>query len=630
MTLFRFVAAFGRTGNSEEIVVLNEIRQRLATCADEWQDVQTQAKLVAAYVPLSRGSKLPLLHDTRGVIFGQLFPASRGGKDPSPRLVTTFSSEQSANIVNSKGRSLMSEFWGHYVAVIRYPESDSILVIRAPVSPLPCFHFQVGTVSIFFSYISDGLMLGLREFSINWDSITAQVVGADYLSDETGINEIRNLHCGEAITCAPTGETIESYWAPATLLDSRSHRSFADTVRDIRDTTDHCVHALASPHDNILACLSGGLDSSIVLSALTRSPHGPSVAALNYFSYGCGDERGFARQMARAANCPLFEQPRNDRTDLRRIVDCNFTAQPILNFSAPDTEARTIAHARDYHATAIFDGELGDNVFGNNPSPGALIECLRLHAVGSIFFNAIMDYAMLTRQSVWRTVGVLRLEYQYMSSKPYFSISEEVIKRYGNDKAQSMSLASSGAREQYKAMAARFLHPWLQRSRDLAPGSHMLMYGLIVVTSTAYHSPFSRSNDPPRISPLVSQPLVELVLKTPAHFHFKSGMDRALARSAYSDVLPSSILQRGLGKGGPNLWARQVVECNTPFLREFLLDGILAQRNLIDRAKLESALSPTIVKSTSMVGDIFAKVYIESWLRKAQNLPRGPLTRLRA
>jgi asparagine synthase (glutamine-hydrolysing) len=630
MTAFRFVIAFGRSGNPEEIIVLNEIRQRLATSADEWQDVQTQEKLLAAYVPPSRGSQLPLLHDTRGVIFGQLYPASRGGKDPSPRLVTTLSSEQSAHIINSKGRSLMSEFWGHYVAVIRYPESASMLVIRAPVSPLPCFHFQVGTVSVFFSYISDALMLGLREFSINFDSITAQVVGEDYLTDETGINEIRNLHCGEAITCAATGETIESYWDPAALLDGRSPRSFADTVRDIRDTTENCVHALASPHDSILVCLSGGLDSSIVLSALTRSPHRPSVAALNYFSCGCGDERGFARQMARAANCPLFEQPRNDRTDLSRIMDCNFTAQPILNFSAPDTEARTIAHARDHQATAIFDGELGDNVFGNNPSPGALIECLRLHAVGSIFFDAIMDYAMLTRQSLWRSLSVLRREYQYLSAKSYFSVSEEVTKRYGNDKAQSMTLASSAAREHYRTMAGRFLHPWLQCSRDLAPGSHMLMYGLIVVTSTAYHSPFSHMNDPSRISPLVSQPLVELVLQAPTHLHFKSGMDRALARSAYSDVLPSSILHRGLGKGGPNLWARDVVECNTPFLREFLLDGILVKRNLIDRAKVESALSPTIAKSTSIVGDIFAKVYIESWLRKAQDLLRSPLAGYRA
>jgi asparagine synthase (glutamine-hydrolysing) len=137
-----------------------------------------------------------------------------------------------------------------------------------------------------------------------------------------------------------------------------------------------------------------------------------------------------------------------------------------------------------------------------------------------------------------------------------------------------------------------------------------------VVTSTAYHSPFSASDDPLQISPLISQPLVELALQTPSNLHFENGQDRAVARTAFSDVLPATILRRGLGKGGPNLWAKDVIEGNAEFLREFLLDGILVQRNLVDRNKVESALSPKIAKSTAIVGDIFAKVYIESWLRK--------------
>jgi hypothetical protein len=70
-----------------------------------------------------------------------------------------------------------------------------------------------------------------------------------------------------------------------------------------------------------------------------------------------------------------------------------------------------------------------------------------------------------------------------------------------------------------------------------------------------------------------------------------------------------------LGKGGPGLWAKDAVERNAGFLKEFLLDGILVERRLIDRKKLESVLSARIAKSTIIVCDIFAKLYIESWLR---------------
>lgn len=621
VTMFRYLVAFSNSKNAEDKSILNKVRHRLATSPDKWHDVFSQPNLVAVYTPQPSENAVAMLQDSRGAVFGPLYATPRAPEeDSSPRQLKTLSSAQSITIIRSRGRSLISEFWGHYVAVIRYPETASIVVVRSPASPLPCFHFKVGTVSIFFSCIEDCLMLGVRDFSINWDSITAQVVGGDYLTDETGINDIRNLNCGEAISCASTGETIEAYWDPIALLANRKAQSFADAASNVRKTTEYCVHALASSHSGILVSLSGGLDSSIVLSALSRSPHRPSIVATNYYSRGCGDERRFARLMARSARCAILEQSRNDRLDLHGIIDCNFTLQPVLNFSAPDTEARTIAQARQHEATAIFNGELGDNVFGNSPKPGALIECLRLHGVGSTFLRAMLNYSMLTRQSLWRSLGLLRREYELLSVQPNFSASAEISKRYGKDKAQSMMLASFAAGEEHREMADRFLHPWLQRSRRLAPGSHMLMYGLIVVTSTAYHSPFSHAGDPPHISPFISQPLVEIALQTPAHLHFQSGLDRAIARSAFSDVLPAAILQRGLGKGGPNLWAKDVVDCNTAFLREFLLDGILVQRNLVDRVKVESALSATIEKSTSIVGDIFAKIYIESWLRKANSL----------
>ena len=175
-------------------------------------------------------------------------------------------------------------------------------------------------------------------------------------------------------------------------------------------------------------------------------------------------------------------------------------------------------------------------------------------------------------------------------------------------------------------MADRFLHPWLKESRRIAPGSHGLLFGLITVTSAIYHSPFSDPHDPLRVSPLVSQPLLEIALRMPTHLHCKFAQDRAVARAAFADVLPPEILQRGLGKGGPTLWVRDVIESNTGFLREFLLDGILVRQRLIDRKKLETVLSPRIAKSTVIAGDIFAKLYIEAWLRawqQTETLPAG-------
>ena len=189
-----------------------------------------------------------------------------------------------------------------------------------------------------------------------------------------------------------------------------------------------------------------------------------------------------------------------------------------------------------------------------------------------------------------------------------------------------MTLASADAFDRYQAIARRFLHPWLRDVRSLAPGSHMLLYGLIVATSTAHHSPFAGPDDPPRISPLISQPLVETALRIPAYLHFTNAENRALARAAFADRLPALVLQRGTGKGGPDLWAKDVMERNMDFLREYFLDGILVQRGLLDRSKVEAVVSPRIEKSTAVVSDVFTKLYIEAWLRKwPRTRPSGDL-----
>jgi asparagine synthase (glutamine-hydrolysing) len=595
---------------------VGRIWHRIQRSAAGWRCVLDRPGMYVACLEheASPAAAIPV-DDCRGVILGTIFrsPALCPSGQPTP--VQALSGGQSEQILRSMGRSLIADYWGYYVAALHYPENASAAVLRGPVSPLACFHVERGSLNVFFSHVDDCIDLKVTPLSINWDCITAQVVGEDYLTDETAIKEIGSLECGECVDCRPDGRFRHAYWNPRSFLEERSAVNFGEASQALRRATEYCISAHSMRHATILMKLSGGLDSSIVLGSLARAPHRPSIAAVNYSSRGSGDERRYARTMACRVDCQLIERSRNQQLDFRRFLDCNRTVRPVLNFSAPDVEARNIALARELGATAIFDGELGDNIFGSHPGPGALVECFRQTGLGRGFLGFAMDYAMLTRQSLWRALALARREALSVSEYPDFSSSMEMQRVFGADGARWAILASAEAEEHHHNMAGRFLHPWFRQSRRIAPGSYALLFGLLTVTSTTYHSPFSSPNDPPRISPLVSQPLVELTLRTPAYLHCKSAQDRAVARTAFADMLPQEILQRGLGKGGPSLWARDVVENNGGFLREFLLDGILVRRRLIDRRKLESVLSPRIAKSAVIAGDIFAKLYIEAWLR---------------
>jgi asparagine synthase (glutamine-hydrolysing) len=615
--MFRYIIAIGDPKSASDCEQINDLRRRLRNSSGPWQAALDAPAIHVAFVPESQPSNSAIaLADGRGVILGSLHRSPDPAHTNTPRSIRSLALKESEDIVDSRGRSLVRDYWGYYVAALLYPRNSCCLVMRSPVSPLACFQVNLDSSTVFFSHLDDFAALKLMPLSINWDCVTAQVVGGDYLTSETGIKEIASVECGQCVECGPHGRVNHIYWDPRSFLQERSAESFSNAARTIRSTTEYCVNALSSPHGRILATLSGGLDSSIVLSSLSRSPHRPAITAVNYNSREAGDERRFARSMTRLVNCKLVERVRNQSLDLRRIDECNRTARPILNFSAPDTETRTIALAGELQASAIFNGELGDNIFGSHPSPGALVECIRHLGLGRRCLSVAMDYAMLKKQSIWRTLAAARDECRSVARNADFSSTFEVRRHYGEELTRSLMLASTEAEEHSRTMADRFVHPWFKSSRLMAPGAYALLYGLIKVTSTSYHSPFSKPFDPPQVSPLVSQPLVEAALGIPGYLHCKDGQDRPVARAAFADVLTIEVLQRGLGKGGPTLWTRDVVENNRDYLREYLMNGVLVRERLVDRKKLEIVLSPRIVKSTVMAGDIIAKLYIEAWLRK--------------
>jgi asparagine synthase (glutamine-hydrolysing) len=627
--MFRYIVIAWNVKSASDSDAASRLRRRMqGSSVSNWRPALDRPGMYAACIDQEFGSDAAIpIGDCRGVILGTIFRSPGSCYSDQPTPMRSLSHSDSEDILRSTGRSLISNYWGYYVAALHLPDNASAVVLRGPVSPLACFHVELGTLNVFFSHLDDCIDLKITPLSINWDSITAQMMGGDHLTNETAIEEINSLECGECVECKPDDRSRHVYWDPRSFLEERSRTTFDQAAQSIRLATEYCVRALSSRHDRVLVQLSGGLDSSIVLSSLSRAPHMPSITAVTYYSRASGDERRFARSIADRVNCRLIERPRNQQLDLRRFLDCNRTVRPVLNFSAPDVEARNIALARELNATAIFDGELGDNIFGSHPSPGVLVECFRQGGLGPGFLGTAVDYAMLTKQSVWRVLALARREALGQRTDPDFSAAAEMQRVYGAIGARSAILASAEAEEHHRSMGDRFIHPWLKQSRRIAPGSYALLFGLITVLSSTYHSPFSGSHGPLRVSPLVSQPLLEIALRMPTYLHCRFSQDRAVARAAFADVLPPEIVQRGMGKGGPGLWAREVVDNNTRFLREFLLDGILVRRRLIDRMKLEIVLSPRVVKSTVVVGDIFAKLYIEAWLRAWQQVESMPVGR---
>jgi asparagine synthase (glutamine-hydrolysing) len=481
-SVFRYLILVWNINSASDCDAARTIRRRMQISPVSWLSVFDRPGMYVACDGHEFSSDAAIPFDNgRGVILGTMFPSSAPRYSGEPTPIRLLPLSHSDEVLRSMGRSLISSFWGYYVAALHYPENAGAIVLRAPACSLPCFHAEQGTVHVFFSRLDDCIDLKLSPLSINWDSITAQVAGGDYLSNEPAFREIHGIECGESVHCNSSGCTRQTYWDPRSFLEERFPMKFDEAAQTVRNVTEHCVRALSSAHGRILVKVSGGLDSSIVLSSLSRAPHRPSVTAVNYFSRGSGDERSFARNIAGATNCPLVERPRNRELDFRCFLDCNRTVRPVLNFSAPDTEVRNIALARELNATAIFDGELGDNLFGSHPGPGALVECFRQSGLGRGFLGVALDYSLLTRQSLWRTLAVARREARSAAANPDFSVASEMLSVRGAKDAGSVALASAAAVEHSTNMGDRLLHPWLKQSRRIAVTAYRTGFARIAV-----------------------------------------------------------------------------------------------------------------------------------------------------
>ncbi|WP_116810934.1 asparagine synthase-related protein [Steroidobacter cummioxidans] len=608
--MVRFLAIVANHLYQQSMQWASSLHQRMKDAA-AWEALTDHGGLTVYVHRTCDSSRQSIaLYQNAGVILGTLFKRSTDVSDSERRWM--IEARQTMDILRTNGRSLLQTDWGSYLLFLRCPEEHTIRVLRGPAGTLPCYYLTYHRCVVLVSHTADLLWLCPDSLSINWDSIRAQAAAGDYLTHETGLREVAAVLSGECLAIHDGKVTHHSYWNPCTLCTDPVP-DLADAAALLRRETRRCVSAWASLHESVLLLLSGGLDSSIVLSCLRTASTRTRVIAVNFYSEGAGDERRFARSMAERTSTELQEIPSQLSIDLRDFLHCSLTPSPVLNFTAFDVEPTMQRMARRHNATAILTGETGDDVFGHAPAPEALSELLQHSAQMLRFFSAAMDYAELTRISVWRA-----MQLAYRSLKWSRRIGVWSVYRHRNLVGQSHedSLASQEALRAYEAMIPRYTHPWFKAAERMPLGKAMLIYSIIKITSSMTHSPFCETDGVPMMTPLASQPLLEAALRIPSHTHFSGAENGAVARAAFRADLSPQVLNRGTGKGTPAAWARSLLDHNATVLGDLLLEGLLVQQGVLDRSKIQSLLSKEVSRTRVGMAELIRQIYMEIWLRR--------------
>lgn len=590
---------------------VNDARERASRLTDPprpWHTVLDTAGLMLLISRESRQVPIQKFPIGCGTILGSLFnnPGSHPD-DPVPPPVR-LTREGAQQIILTGGKDLITGYWGDYVAVFREWTSCAVRIVRGPGATIPCLRLPLERIQLYCSDMECLDAISDRRFFVDWNELALSFLGPQlpYRTHLYGVDELPPGYC-DRVFQGTTGK--EMLWNPVEIAQAPFLGDFDDAARALRRTFRACIQARAAEFSRIAVALSGGLDSSIVLACLADAPSRPEILCLTQFAAGTdSDERKYARLSASHAGRMLWEYPRNAGLDLRsgvhhRRLEINPGLRtPAIDRIDPD-------FCRSHGAQAIFYGHGGDEINLRNELPLFVGDYLSSHGWGKEFPSLLMHAAYTEGSTVFRVLARIIRDALF---RPRWNLTT-----YLAQEVRNVTLL----RADVLTRLERSLPPPPLYALDDKRLSRARQWQIsLLCARRAIPGPFDRIDDPPQISAILSQPIIELSIRLRSWYQMRGRRDRALARAAFRhDLAPEVYARRD--KGEAETLAFAIVEANLPFLRETLLDGVIARSGLIDRRRLEAAVGEQVSAELVTSVPLFDLLGAELWARVWHTAP---------
>ena len=548
-----------------------------ALVADGLQTLPIRGAAMAMVHPATPYLTLP---DQSGFVIGHVFNRTTNAR------ATNFQGAGELSI-----NRFVERYWGGYVAC-RFTDGRQD-IWRDPSGEVPCYYAKIDGIRIATSRPSWLYDASLLSPALNWAVLKQALIFRDFRPQLTALRGLAELLPGTSLAIENSRAWIQTIWSPWQFTEERSEiRDPATAAEMLRETTTACLGAWAGCFDRPLLEISGGLDSAIVAAGFRIASRGAMCLTFGP-TVGDPDELPYAKAIAARLDLPL-------RIETLSVSDVNILTSDGRHLPRPCARNfsqaldRILARAaRETDADAFFSGGGGDSVFGHLQSALPAIDRYRREGLGRGLLSTIDDVAVLGRVTIWKALEtVARRALRPAPPAPSFAPNRFV-----------------------RALAATTLtlpdHPWLTPDPATLPAKRWHVWAMIGIYN--YMEGFDRLKERPIISPLMAQPLFELCLRIPMWLWCDGGINRAVARQAFADILPPEVIARPT-KGAFDGFGAALIDQNRIVLRDLLLDGALAREDLVDVAKVEQSLAGPIPDGKAIV-DLLTLADTEVWIR---------------
>jgi asparagine synthase (glutamine-hydrolysing) len=530
------------------------------------------------------------------------------------RFATATDTETLVHLYEEYGSAVTDKLRGMFAFAIWDIRRQELLLARDRLGIKPLFYAPLPDGLAFASELKALLTLPSIERRINWAALGHVLTFLTTPQHESIVEGVQKLDAGHrAVLRRHRPLTPERYWDVSFVPDEAATEG--ELVERVRHTLDEAVKLHMRSDVPVGAFLSGGIDSSAVVAAMSRHTAVPVKTFSVGFSEPAYDERPYARRVAEACGTEHHELVLAPQ-DLDIVDELVWHLdEPFGDSSALPTYM--VSKLAAQHVKVAMSGDGGDELFGGYDKylveqqeqkydawPGWL-----KRGFGAV--GRVMPLGAPGRR--WLRHVALEGPRRYLDACTLFPrvdllrvLSRDAGSRLKDCDPQAHSIAALAGMRQGSLAALQYcdLHAYLP---------------LDILTKvdrmTMAHSLEARPV-------LVDHHLVELAATIPQRCLVRGRETKYVFKQAVADWLPAGIAhRRKQGFGVPLAqWFRGPW---TEFVRDLLLSRTSRERGIVNPTYVERLLRVN-GRGRAMDRELWTLVSLEQWCRTF--LDRAPAT----
>lgn len=546
-------------------------------------------------------SVLPV-RDTDGTVCGLVV-----GRLHAPRGVPAFL-DAAALDPASCAADLTDRVWGSYAAaaVVGQGRDSRAWFGGDPIGLRAMFWARHRGGVVFASRTADLVHLLGRRPDLDWDHLNGYLGHGELPAATTGFAGVHMVRPGTRTACDADGAREHCVWNPFAFATEQA--AATPSPGEVRTVVQDSVDAWAGDAESVYVELSGGLDSAVVAQALVRSGRRVVGGHFHHGSSALADELAYARAVAEHLGVELVLIDADDALPLAPVPDAgrhwDFPGghQPWESLL---TAHRRIAAERG--CTTAMSGDGGDHVFLSRPGlPVHLHDHLRRRGLRAAAAELSATSRATGSPLAHLTLDVLRWE----------------AARCRGGTAMLDCLA--GAQETPAWMAGRERPQHGHPAQPLPATAGKAVQALAVtLLGTRIGNRHGTARPDATLRPLLSQPVVELGLRTPVPALLDSDRDRILLRDAMRGLLPDVLLDR-TSKGETTATWQRGMRTHLARARDLVDRSAAASAGIIAPAPAHAALSAAALGHTGRLWPLVQLLATELWIRSWRTDPGRP------